>query len=81
MKFATLSEVNDFLKTVNNCKGEVWLESKYGDKYVLKSVLSHYIAMTILLAERSEDLELFCQFPEDYQLFFKYFSKHHNVNT
>ena len=81
MKFATLAEVNDFLKTVDSCKGEVWLESKYGDKYVLKSVLSHYIAMTILLAERSEDLELFCQFQEDEQLFFKYFNKYPTVNT
>ena len=81
MKFATLAEVNDFLKTVDSCKGEVWLESKYGDKYVLKSVLSHYIAMTILLAEHSKDLELFCQFPEDEQLFFKYFNKYPAVNT
>jgi hypothetical protein len=81
MKFTTLAEVNDFLKAVEACKGEVWLESKYGDRYVLKSVLYHYIAMTILLAERADDLELFCQFPEDEQLFFKYFNKHPDVNT
>jgi hypothetical protein len=81
MKFKKLAEVNDFLKTVERCKGEVWLESKYGDKYVLKSVLSRYIAMTILLVEHSDDLELFCQLQEDEQLFFEYFTEYPEVNT
>jgi hypothetical protein len=27
MKFTELAEVNDFLRTVDSCKGEVWLES------------------------------------------------------
>ena len=81
MKFTKLDEVNDFLKTVDSCKGEVWLESVYGDKYVLTSVLSrHYIAKTILLVEHGHELELFCQFVEDEQLFYKYFNKHPDVN-
>ena len=80
MKFTKLDEVNDFLKTVDSCKGEVWLESVYGDKYVLTSVLSHYIAKTILLVEHGNELELFCQLPEDAQKFYKYFSKHPDVN-
>ena len=80
MKFTTLAEVNDFLKTVDSCKGEVWLESIYGDKYVLKSVLCHYIAKTKLLVEHGHELELFCQFAEDEQLFFKYFHDHLDVN-
>ena len=80
MKFTKLAEVNDFLKTVDQCKGEVWLESVYGDKYALKSVLSHYIAMSVLLVEHGHELELFCQFSEDEQLFYQYFEKHPNVN-
>ena len=80
MKFTTLAEVNDFLKTVDSCKGEVWLESVYGDKYVLKSVLSHYLAKTKLLIEHAHELELFCQFYEDEQKFFKYFNDHPCVN-
>ena len=79
MKFTKLDEVNDFLKTVDSCKGEVWLESIYGDKYVLTSVLSHYIAKTILLDEHGHELELFCQFAEDEQKFYKYFDKHPDV--
>ena len=81
MKFTKLAEVNDFLKLVDSCKGEVWLESVYGDKYVLTSVLSHYIAKTVLLVEHGHELELFCQLQEDEQLFFEYFNKHPTVNT
>lgn len=79
MKFTELSEVNDFLRTVDSCKGEVWLESTQGDKIVLNSVLSHYIAMTMLLTQHGDMLELFCQNPEDEAKFFRYFKKHPDV--
>lgn len=79
MKFTKLSEVNDFLRTVDSCKGEVWLESTQGDRIVLNSVLSHYIAMTMLLTQHGDMLELFCQYPEDEAKFFKYFKKHPDV--
>ena len=79
MKFTELSEVNDFLRTVDSCKGEVWLESTQGDKIVLNSVLSHYIAMTMLLTQHGDMLELFCQNPEDETKFFRYFKKHPDV--
>ena len=79
MKFTELSEVNDFLRTVDNCKGEVWLQSTQGDKIVLNSVLSHYIAMTMLLTQHGDMLELFCQYPEDEAKFFRYFKRHPDV--
>ena len=79
MKFTKLSEVNDFLRTVESCEGEVWLESPMGDKFVLKSVFSHYIAMSALLTEHGKDLELFCQFPEDEAKFYEYFDKYPDV--
>ena len=80
MKFIKPIEVNDFLRTVEDCKGEVWLESTQGDKYVLKSVFSRYIAMSALLSEHGDELELFCQLPEDEQLFYKFFYEHPGVN-
>ena len=79
MKFTELSEVNDFLRTVDSCKGEVWLESTQGDRIVLNSVLSHYIAMTMLLTQHGDMFELFCQYPEDEAKFFRYFKKHPDV--
>lgn len=80
MKFRKVFDVNDFLRTVDNCEGEVWLESINGDKYVLKSVFSRYIAMSALLAEQGENLELYCQLPQDRERFYKYFYEHPGVN-
>ena len=80
MKFTKAVEVNDFLRTVDECEGEVWLESVYGDKYVLKSVFSSYIAMAALLSTHGDELELFCQLPEDRAKFYKFFKDHPSVN-
>ena len=80
MKFTKAIEVNDFLRTVEDCVGEVWLESTQGDKYVLKSVFSRYIAMSALLSEHGDELELFCQLPEDRSKFYKFFKEHPGVN-
>lgn len=80
MKFTKPIEVNDFLRVVENCKGEVWLESPSGDRFVLKSVFSRYIAMSALLTEKSDELVLYCQLPEDEAKFFEYFYKHPSVN-
>lgn len=80
MKFTKPIEVNDFLRTVESCKGEVWLESPDGDKFVLKSVFSRYIAMSALLTEKSDELTLYCQFLEDEEKFSKYFDKYPSVN-
>ena len=79
MKFTKPIEVNDFLRTVDECEGEVWLESPNGDRFVLKSVFSRYIAMSALLTDKSDELELFCQLNEDEQRFYKYFDKHPDV--
>lgn len=79
MKFTKLEEVNNFLRTVQECEGEVWLESPRGDRFVLKSVFSHYLAISALLTEYGDQMELFCQLPEDELKFYAYFSKHPGV--
>lgn len=80
MKFKKAIDVNDFFRTVEECEGEVWMESTSGDKYVLKSVFSRYIAMSTLLSEQGDNLELYCQLPEDRVRFYKYFYEHPGVN-
>ena len=80
MKFTTHSEVNDFIRTVDECGGHVWLESTDGDRFNLKSLFSRYIAIGALLDNHGDELELFCQLPEDEQLFYKYFNEHPGVN-
>lgn len=76
MKLHNLGEVNDFLHTVNRCKGEVWLEDRDGSRINLKSKLSQYVAIAALLGEHGDELELFCDIPEDEGKFFVLLSDH-----
>ena len=79
MRFTNATEVHDFMSTVENCKGSVWLESPMGDKFVLNSEFSRYVAMAALLEDKGEQLELFCQMQEDEAKFYKYFREHPEV--
>lgn len=79
MKFTTATEVHDFMKTVESCNGTVWLASPMGDKFVLNSEFSRYVAMAALLEDKGEQLELFCSSPEDEAKFFKFFGEHPEV--
>lgn len=75
MKLKNEIEIIDFLKAVNTAKGEVWLESREGDRYNLKSTLSRYVAIGALIAEHGDELELFCS-TGDEGLFFDFFDTH-----
>lgn len=75
MKLANIKEVDSFLKTVNECVGDVWLESIEGDKINLKSKLSQYIAISALISCEADKLELFCSKHEDEMKFFKFFKE------
>lgn len=53
-------EIDDFLRTVDQCSGDVYLVSSQGDRLNLKSTLSSmYISMGRLLSEEGDSLELF----------------------
>lgn len=79
MKFTNATEVHDFMNTVESCTGMVWLASPMGDKFVLNSEFSRYVAMAALLEDKGEQLELFCSNPEDEAKFFKFFGEHPEV--
>ena len=79
MKLANITEVDNFLKTVDECTGSVWLESVEGDKINLKSKLSQYIAINALISCESDKLKLFCSLPEDERKFFKFFYENPEV--
>ena len=80
MKFTKAIELDDFFETVEKCEGQVWLESPNGDSLALKSLFSRYLAIRDLLSEHGDDIQLYCQLPEDRQKFFKYFHDHPGVN-
>ena len=79
MRLANISEVDNFLKTVNECTGAVWLESVDGDRINLKSKLSQYIAISALISCEADKLELFCSLHEDEVKFFKFFNENPEV--
>ena len=76
MKLKNIVVVNDFLSAVDNCNGEVYLVSIYGDRFCLKSHMSRYVAMGALLSEHGDELELYCENKEDEGNFFNFFNIH-----
>lgn len=79
MRLTNIKEVDNFLKTVNECKGDVWLESMDGDKINLKSKLSQYIAISALISCEADKLELFCSEAADETRFYNFFSENPEV--
>lgn len=79
MRIHNISDLEDFVKVINSCEGNVWLESTEGDKINLKSQLSQYIALGALLSERGDCLELFCSDRNDEAKMVGFFRDHPGV--
>lgn len=79
MRLNNVGEINDFLEVVQSCKGEVWLESNYGDRYSLRSKMIRYLAIAELIGENADELELFCADPNDEVKFFEFFERNPDV--
>ncbi len=79
MKLSNIKEVNNFLKTVDECKGNVWLESIDGNRINLKSKLSQYIAISALISFEGDKLELFCSEADDEAKFYNFFESNPEV--
>ena len=76
MKLKNVTDIEDFWKTIDHCKGSVWLESANGDRFDLKSVFSRYLAIGKLIEDRNEDLELFASDHEDESMLKGYLKDH-----
>jgi len=76
MKLTNLTNVEDFLKAVDSCKGDVYLTSQYGDRWNLKSKLSQYCCISVLLNNEKESLELWADNKEDESKLLKFFNEH-----
>ena len=79
MRLHNILQVDAFRKTVDECSGYVYLQSVYGDKFNLKSLLAEYTAISLLLSERGGELELWCSNKEDEQKFNKFFVENPEV--
>ena len=65
-------DFDDLIKTVDECKGDVYLETADGDVLNLKSKLCQMIGLsTILASTEVAEATIRCQNPEDETLLFR----------
>lgn len=79
MRLRNINDINDFLRIVGQCNGEVYLASAHGDKIFLKSRMSQYVAIGALLGEHGDELELFCEEKADEAKFIGFFYEHEDL--
>ena len=66
MKITNISDINEFFKVVDKCKGHVELTSSEGDRINLKSKLTQFVAMAQLMnTTYVKELEIVASEPED----------------
>ena len=66
-------ELNDFIKAIDECKGDVYLETMDGDVLNLKSKLCQMIGLaTILSSTEITEATLRCTNTEDESLLFRF---------
>ena len=66
-------DVADFIKTVESCKGNVYLETSEGDRFNLKSKLSQIAGLTNLIKGGIiVEASIRCENPEDESKLFRF---------
>ena len=66
-------DFDDFIKALDSCKGDVFLETADGDVLNLKSKLCQIVGLTTLLKGASiSEVTLRCTNPEDESLLFRF---------
>ena len=68
---------DDFIKAIDECKGDVYLETKDGDVLNLKSKLCQYITLTSIFdsAAKIPELEIVAHEAEDVKRLMNYMMK------
>ncbi len=66
-------DVSDFIKTLDSCKGEVYLETSEGDVLNLRSKLCQLMGLdNILKGAVISEATIRCTRPEDEELLFRF---------
>lgn len=66
-------DFEDLIKAVNNCKGDVYLETEEGDVLNLKSKLCQLIGLSTILANSEvAEATIRCTNPEDETALFRF---------
>ncbi|MDF2989255.1 MAG: hypothetical protein K0R50_4765 [Eubacterium sp.] len=73
MKIMNITDVEEFFKVIDSCKGKVELVSTEGDRINLKSKLSQFISIAQLLSPSIiDELEILAYEPEDVNTLIQY---------
>ena len=76
MRLFNLKDIEGFFKTVEKCKGNVYIKSPQGDCFNLKSNLSKYIALAEVLSNaETDELVLDTDNKDDNELFINFLMK------
>lgn len=73
MRLKSDVEVSAFERVVQKSHGTVWLVGSDGSRFNLKSFISRYVALALLIQNCNNDLELFCDDKSDEANFFEFF--------
>ena len=66
-------DVQDFIKTLDSCKGNVYLETDEGDCLNLRSKLAQLVGLTNLIQGGIiETARIRCELPEDETILFRF---------
>ena len=67
MKIENITDIQEFFKVIDSCKGKVELVTGEGDRLNLKSKLSQYVSMASIFQGRDEipELEIIAYEKED----------------
>lgn len=73
MKLNIHADFSHFAKDLGQCKGEVYLDTTEGDHLNLKSTLSQFLLMSVVLGDTHMlEGEIICDDKDDYKLLLKY---------
>lgn len=70
MELSMHREIDRFFKPLDDCQGTIYLMTKYGDVYNLKSKIGQFSAISVLVNEPKESMYLNCSLHEE-QVFLK----------
>ena len=66
-------DFDDFIKAIDSCKGDVYLETEEGDVLNLKSKLCQMIGLSTILANTEvEEATIRCSNPDDETMLFRF---------
>ncbi len=69
MRLKEGTDINDFLAVADKCSGQIFFHTADGSILNLKSMLSHYVLVTILCNKSLlENSQVVCTQDDDYQL-------------